>query len=113
MFLKRKICSMTRGRALISLMILTSLGMFIGQSPSLAQKVGGNIDVNANKAYKQIGDTLGTLGIVGTGVQKETDDAWCVMNDWQARDKMKTKYKGSNINFKTTLGGTWFCVMKH
>jgi hypothetical protein len=91
------------------------LAPLIGQGSSLAQKgVSGaaNIDVNANKAYNQIGDTLGSLGIVGTGVQKETDDVWCIFNDWQARDRMKTKYKGSNINFKTTFGGTWFCVMK-
>ena len=112
MFLKRKICSMTKGHALISLMILTSLGMFIGQGPSLAQKVGGNVDVNANEAYDQIGGTLGSFGMVGTGVQKDMPDKWCVFNDWRARDQMKTTHKGGNINFKTTFGGTWFCVKK-
>jgi hypothetical protein len=81
----------------------------VGQGSSLAQ-TGANID--ANKAYNQIGGTLGSLGIVGTGVQKETDDVWCIFNDWQARDRMKAKYKGSNVNFKTTFGGTWFCVLK-
>jgi hypothetical protein len=110
MFLKRKICSMTKGHALISLMILTSLGMFIGQGPSLAQRIQGKVD--ANKAYQQLGASLGTLGMVGTGVTKDTPDAWCVFNDWRARDQMKTKYKGGNLNFKTTFGGTWFCVMK-
>ena len=111
MFLKRKIRSMTKGHALISLMILTSLGMFIGQGPSLAQQVLGQV-VDANKAYQQLGDSLGTLGMVGTGVQKDTPDAWCVFNDWRARDQMKTTHKGGNINFKTTFGGTWFCVKK-
>lgn len=95
------------------LAILTAIGIVFIQVPSLAQ--GGpnvNADVNANEIYNQIGDTLGSLGVVGSGTVRDTEHAWCVFNDWRARDSMKNTYRGGNINFKTTFGGTWFCVKK-
>jgi hypothetical protein len=55
---------------------------------------------------------LNGLGAVPNGSMKETEDLWCVFNDWQARDAMKRKYTGNNVNIKTTFGGTWFCVQK-
>ncbi len=91
------------------IIILTAIGIIFGQVPSsLAQ----NVDANGNILYDQLGNTLGSLGLVGTGVVRDEKHTWCVFNDWEARDRMKGTYKGGNINFKTTFGGTWFCVKK-
>jgi len=107
-------------RYLKRLAILTVSGIIFGQVPSIAGAAGKggsaaiapNVDVNGNTLIDQLGGALGSLGMVGTGVVRDTDLAWCVFNDWHARDRMKDTYHGGNINFKTTFGGTWFCVKK-
>jgi hypothetical protein len=64
----------------------------------------------AGEAYK----LLQSLGIQPSGTIKETNDYWCIFNNWQDRDKYAQAHGAMDKRFstKTPAGGTWYCVKK-
>jgi hypothetical protein len=85
--------------AVVGLNILSSSFIFFQQSPAFAQQSSPFSWVES-------------LGSVPSGTIKDMNDLWCVFNQWEQRDKMKSIYRGDNVNFDTQLGGKWFCVQK-
>jgi hypothetical protein len=55
-----------------------------------------------------------SLGIQPTGTIKDSDDTWCVFNDWSSRDQRAHIEDTFERRFSvaTTFGGRWYCYVK-
>lgn len=63
----------------------------------------------------QVIELLGTLGITPSGTVRESNDVWCVFNDWQARDQRANgegTFEEGRFSIGTTFGGRWYCCKK-
>jgi hypothetical protein len=79
--------------------------------PTVAQKL--NVDVN--QTANQASSFLQNLGIQPSGSIKETNDYWCIFNNWQDRDNYAHAhgtYDNGRFSTGTMFGGRWYCSVR-
>jgi hypothetical protein len=79
--------------------------------PTVAQK----LNVDANQTANQASDFLQNLGIQPSGSIKETNDYWCIFNNWRDRDSYAHAhgtYDDGRFSTGTMFGGRWYCSVK-
>lgn len=101
--------------ALLTAAALISIGVPTVSSPSLAQS-GASASLDLNALINQSSDFFRNIGISPSGATHETNDYWCVFNEWQARDnfaRSRGTYDNGRWSLPTWFGGRWYCAAKH
>jgi len=78
-----------------------------------AQKPTLRVDVN--QAGNQASSFLQNLGIQPSGSIKETNDYWCIFNNWGDRDnyaRAHGTFDDGRFSTGTMFGGRWYCAVK-
>jgi len=73
------------------------------------------LKVDVNQAANQASSFLQNLGVQPSGSIKETDDYWCIFNNWQDRDnyaRAHGTFDNGRFSTSTTFGGRWYCSVK-
>jgi type II secretory pathway pseudopilin PulG len=101
---------------------ILGLALLVGTLSSVAPvtadaQVTANIDVNQaiNQQINQATTLLQNLGIQPSGSIKETNDYWCIFNNWSDRDnyaRAHGTFDNGRFSTGTTFGGRWYCTVK-
>ena len=73
------------------------------------------LKIDTNQAANQASSFLQNLGIQPSGSIKETNDYWCIFNNWGDRynyARARGVFDDGRFSTGTMFGGRWYCTVK-